>query len=104
MIRALIRCHQWVVSPLLLWLFGPGSGCRFEPSCSRYFLAACEGHGILRGSWLGLTRLARCQPWGGYGFDPVPPARALGARTPRNPGRGAPDGASLLKCQTLPKR
>jgi putative membrane protein insertion efficiency factor len=83
MIRALIRCHQWVVSPILLWLGGPGSGCRFEPSCSRYFLAACETHGMMRGTWLGLKRLARCQPWGGHGFDPVPPNRVLGARTHR---------------------
>ena len=77
--------------------------CRTPAEADR-IVAACEAHGILRGSWLGLKRLARCQPWGGSGFDPVPPARALGARTPRNPGRGAPDGASLLKCQTLPKR
>jgi putative membrane protein insertion efficiency factor len=83
MIRALIRCHQWVVSPILLWLGGPGSGCRFEPSCSRYFLAACETHGMMRGTWLGLKRLARCQPWGGHGFDPVPPNRVLGARAHR---------------------
>ncbi|MBA2742778.1 MAG: membrane protein insertion efficiency factor YidD [Chthoniobacterales bacterium] len=71
-VRFLIRGYQWTISPVLSWLGGPGAGCRFEPSCSRYFLEAVEAHGVLRGSWLGLKRLGRCQPWGGQGFDPVP--------------------------------
>lgn len=72
-VRFLIRGYQWTISPLLSSVGGPGSGCRFEPTCSHYFLEAVEGHGVLRGSWLGLKRLGRCQPWGGKGFDPVPP-------------------------------
>jgi uncharacterized protein len=71
-LRVLIRFYQWTISPLLSALGGPGSGCRFEPTCSRYFLEAVELHGIGRGGWLGLKRLARCQPWGGCGHDPVP--------------------------------
>jgi putative membrane protein insertion efficiency factor len=82
LIRFLIRGYQLLIAPILQLLTGPGGGCRFEPSCSHYFLEACETHGVLRGSWLGLKRLGRCQPWGGQGFDPVPPCRALGARTP----------------------
>lgn len=75
-VRFFIRLYQLTVSPILSWLVGPGGGCRFEPSCSRYFLEAVETHGLLRGGWLGLCRLARCQPWGGMGHDPVPPARS----------------------------
>ena len=71
-LRALIRFYQWTISPLLSALGGPGSGCRFEPTCSHYFLEAVETHGVGRGGWLGLKRLARCQPWGGGGHDPVP--------------------------------
>jgi len=83
-LRLLIRGYKLLISPILTWLTGgPGSGCRFEPSCSLYFLEACEVHGITRGSWLGLKRIGRCQPWGGLGFDPVPPrAVPLGARKP----------------------
>jgi len=75
LVRVGIRFYQWTVSPFLVWLGGPGSGCRFLPSCSQYFLEAVETHGAARGSWLGVKRLCRCHPWGGCGCDPVPPAR-----------------------------
>ena len=62
----LIRAYQWTVGPAL-----PRS-CRFEPSCSRYAYTAIDRYGPVRGTWLTLKRLARCQPWGGSGYDPVP--------------------------------
>jgi uncharacterized protein len=74
LVRFFIRLYQCTLSPLLSLICGPGSGCRFTPTCSAYFLAAVETHGCIRGSWLGLKRLARCQPWGGAGGDPVPKA------------------------------
>lgn len=54
-------------------LSGPMAGCRFTPSCSTYFIEAVEIHGVFKGSCLGLWRLLRCNPWGGCGYDPVPP-------------------------------
>jgi len=54
---------------LFAWL---PSSCRYEPSCSRYAIEAIELHGPGRGLVLAMRRLARCQPWGGFGFDPVP--------------------------------
>ena len=62
----LIRAYQALLSPLL-----PNS-CRYEPSCSRYAYEAIERHGVLRGGWLALKRLASCRPGGGSGYDPVP--------------------------------
>jgi uncharacterized protein len=50
------------------------SRCRFHPSCSQYALDALHEHGASRGLWLAAKRLGRCQPWGGGGLDPVPPA------------------------------
>ena len=79
-IRILIRMYQLCVSPVLSIFFGPNAGCRFEPTCSRYFLEAVETHGFWRGAWLGLKRIGRCNPWGRHGFDPVP--RVIGARKP----------------------
>lgn len=72
LVRLFIRLYKYTLSPLLSLLGGPGSGCRFEPTCSAYFLEAVETHGLARGSWLGLKRVARCHPWGGRGHDPVP--------------------------------
>ena len=67
-LRGLVRAYQLTLSPLL------PAACRFEPSCSRYAIEALTRHGALRGSALTLKRLARCHPWGGMGYDPVPPA------------------------------
>lgn len=61
-----IRLYQLCISPML------PQTCRFYPSCSAYALEALRRHGPLRGLWLALRRLARCHPWGGSGYDPVP--------------------------------
>ena len=63
----LIRLYQAAISS---WL---PPVCRFTPSCSAYGLQAVERHGGMRGGWLTLRRLSRCHPWGGVGYDPVPP-------------------------------
>lgn len=60
----MVRCYQWLISP---WL---GPRCRFTPSCSEYFIGAVGRYGVLRGSWRGMKRIARCHPWGGSGYDP----------------------------------
>lgn len=74
-IRLLIRFYQRFISPALKVAFGPNSGCRYQPTCSHYFLQAVEIHGPLHGSWLGIRRILRCHPWGGFGEDPVPPSK-----------------------------
>lgn len=59
-----------------LWQRGPSlvlpPSCRYAPSCSAYAIEAVERHGVARGFALTLRRIARCHPWGGSGFDPVP--------------------------------
>lgn len=61
--------------------------CRYHPSCSAYGLQAVRVHGGIKGGWLTLTRLMRCQPWGGTGIDPVPPRTSQGSTFPR-PSQG----------------
>jgi uncharacterized protein len=69
LLRAVIAAYR-----LLRAGRGSLSPCRYEPSCSAYALEAVERHGALRGGWLSARRLARCHPWGGFGYDPVPEA------------------------------
>jgi hypothetical protein len=63
----LIRFYQLTFSALI------GRHCRYEPSCSHYMDEAIQHYGLWAGGWMGMARLCRCQPWGGSGYDPVPP-------------------------------
>jgi putative membrane protein insertion efficiency factor len=65
-LMALVRGYRLLLSP---WL---GNACRFEPTCSRYSLAALEKHGALAGSYLTVHRILRCNPFCEGGHDPVP--------------------------------
>lgn len=61
-----ILFYQRCVSP-----FTPPA-CRFTPTCSEYARQALVKHGPLKGPWLAIRRILRCNPWGGSGYDPVP--------------------------------
>jgi uncharacterized protein len=63
----LIRIYQLTLSSVL------GRQCRFLPTCSDYARQAIEIHGAARGGVMAAKRICRCHPWGGDGFDPVPP-------------------------------
>ncbi len=62
----LVKIYQWIISPIL-----PQS-CRYTPTCSTYMIEAIKIWGPITGTWLGIKRIARCNPWGGCGHDPVP--------------------------------
>lgn len=64
-----VKLYQWVISPIL-----PNS-CRYDPTCSQYMIEALKVHGPIKGLWLGTRRISRCHPWGGFGYDPVPPKK-----------------------------
>ncbi|EHQ30197.1 membrane protein insertion efficiency factor YidD [Mucilaginibacter paludis] len=63
---ALIKLYQILLSPIL------GAQCRYTPTCSQYGIEAIKKYGAFKGGWLTLKRIARCNPWGGHGHDPVP--------------------------------
>lgn len=62
----IIRFYQIVISPLT-----PPT-CRFYPTCSHYGLEAINRFGPIKGSWLTIKRIVKCQPFHPGGFDPVP--------------------------------
>ena len=66
----LLAGYKRFISPML------PNACRFTPTCSEYAMEAIELYGVLRGSVLAIARLARCHPFAGAGFDPVPEPRA----------------------------
>ena len=61
-----IRFYQKFISPLL------PPACRYTPTCSQYAIEAIKKHGPIKGTWLAIKRILRCNPWGGKGYDPVP--------------------------------
>ena len=65
-VMAMIRVYQLTLSHVVF------TQCRFEPSCSRYTYEAVERYGALKGSWLGIKRIAKCHPFHVGGYDPVP--------------------------------
>ncbi|MEW6562177.1 MAG: membrane protein insertion efficiency factor YidD [Pseudomonadota bacterium] len=62
----LIRLYQYLISPLL-----PPT-CRFTPTCSHYACEAFSRFGLIKGGWLSVKRIARCNPWNPGGYDPLP--------------------------------
>ena len=65
-LACVVRLYQIVLSPLT------APSCRHLPTCSDYAIEALRGHGVLRGGWLAIRRVAHCHPFGTSGFDPVP--------------------------------
>ncbi|MDG1472628.1 MAG: membrane protein insertion efficiency factor YidD [Ascidiaceihabitans sp.] len=70
-----IRAYRLILSP---WI---GHSCLFDPSSSVCAIEALEKHGPARGLRLTASRLPRCNPWGGSGFDPVPPVTCQSSQT-----------------------
>ena len=61
----LLGIYKAMLSPFL------PPACRFEPTCSEYALEAVDRYGAVKGTWMGLKRILRCQPLCKGGFDPV---------------------------------
>lgn len=64
-----VYIYKYAISP-----FTPAS-CRYTPTCSAYAIEAVTIHGPFKGTWLAAKRIARCNPWGSSGYDPVPPKK-----------------------------
>jgi len=65
LVLSFLQLYKMFLSP-----FFPPS-CRFTPTCSEYAREAVEKHGVMRGTWLGVKRILRCQPFSKGGYDPV---------------------------------
>ncbi len=63
----LIKLYQKTLSLFI------GGECRFYPTCSTYSIQAIETYGVIKGSWLMIKRISKCQPLHPGGIDNVPP-------------------------------
>ena len=63
---AIIKFYQNFISPLL------PSTCRYTPTCSEYAKQSLVKYGLIKGSFISVKRIIKCNPWGGNGYDPVP--------------------------------
>jgi hypothetical protein len=61
-----IYLYRLFISPML------GNCCRFYPTCSEYSIEALKKHGLFKGLYLSIKRIAKCHPWHEGGIDPIP--------------------------------
>lgn len=61
---AMVRLYQFFLSPIM------GGQCRFEPSCSHYFIGSVRKNGAIVGTWRGIIRICKCHPFHPGGYDP----------------------------------
>jgi hypothetical protein len=59
-----VYIYRWALSPLV------GRQCRFQPTCSVYFIESVRKYGAVRGAFRGAMRICRCHPWNPGGYDP----------------------------------
>ena len=62
----IVKVYQILISPLF------GANCRYQPTCSSYFIECLEKHNLKCALYLGAKRILNCHPFGGSGYDPVP--------------------------------
>ena len=62
----IVQSYQFLISPFL------GNNCRYNPTCSNYFIDCLKAHNLQRALYLGIKRILNCHPFGGSGYDPVP--------------------------------
>jgi putative membrane protein insertion efficiency factor len=74
----LIKLYQYLLSPFL------GQNCRFHPTCSHYAIEAINEHGVLKGGYLSMRRIIKCQPFNEGGLDPVPQKQYKPLNTDKN--------------------
>ncbi len=64
----IIRGYKKFISPIFSYL---GVHCKYEPTCSTYAIQAIEKYGFLKGCFLGIKRILRCNPFSKGGYDPL---------------------------------
>ena len=70
--KLLIRLIEMYQKHISKWLESKNINCKFYPTCSEYTKQAITKYGSIKGMWLGIKRILRCNPFSKGGYDPVP--------------------------------
>lgn len=69
--KILIKMIEFYQKNISLWLESKNVKCKFYPTCSEYTKQAIEKYGALKGTFLGIYRILRCNPFSKGGYDPL---------------------------------
>ena len=64
----LLKLYKKTISPIIS---ACGIHCKFYPTCSEYTIQAVEKYGVIKGSFLGVKRILKCNPFSKGGYDPL---------------------------------
>jgi len=96
-IVSFIYLYRWLISPFL------PPACKFTPTCSRYAISAIECHGMMKGLWMTLRRLLRCNPYNkSNSYDPVPQKQNVAPSVAENSLSGSPQVTSTFSTSSQP--
>lgn len=64
----MVKIYRLTFSRLMPYI---GVRCKFQPTCSNYFIDSVKAHGAMKGTALGVYRVCRCHPFSKGGYDPI---------------------------------
>ncbi len=69
--KVLIKLICWYQKHISAWLAMKNINCKFYPTCSEYMKQAIEKYGVIKGVFMGVLRIIRCNPFSKGGYDPL---------------------------------
>lgn len=64
----LIKIYKKIISPMFKVM---GIECKYYPTCSEYTVQAINKYGCIKGIYLGVKRILKCNPFSRGGYDPL---------------------------------
>ena len=69
--KIIIKMIIFYQKNISLWFESKNIKCKYYPTCSEYAKLAIEKYGVLKGSYLSVKRVLKCNPLSKGGYDPL---------------------------------